>query len=150
MGNFVTLVGGGFEDKENNTELVYNIDQLTKLFNIHKLNVHNCKIDLNKLEMLNKNVLKKKLEDSKEKSIMIKQCQDLIKNRMEELNLIPDNLDEDSIAAHLDWAQDRISKLSDIVGDDLLFLWHLPNRTNLNVTLDNSTISEIIKNLNEV
>jgi len=148
--NFVTLVGGGFEDKENNTELVYNIDQLTKLFNIQKLNAHNCKIDLNKLEMLNRNVLKKKLEDSTEKSIMIKQCQDLIKNRMEELNLIPDNLDEDSIAAHLDWAQDRISKLSDIVGDDLLFLWHLPNRTNLNVTLDCSTILEIIEILNEV
>ena len=148
--NFVTLVGGGFEEKENNTEIVYNIDQLSRLFNIQKLNAHNCKIDLNKLDMLNRNVLKRRLANSKERSMMIKQCQDIIKNKMEELDLIPDNIVEDSVATHLDWAQDRISKLSDIVSEDLLFLWHLPNKANLKIALDTSTILDIIEILNEV
>jgi len=148
--NFVTLVGGGFEEKENNTEIVYNIDQLSKLFNIQKLNAHNCKIDLNKLDMLNRNVLKRRLANSKERSLMIKQCQDIIKNKMEELELIPDNIEEDSVATHLDWAQDRISKLSDIVSEDLLFLWHLPNKANLKIDLDSTTILSLIEILNEV
>ena len=69
---------------------------------------------------------------------------------MEELELIPDNIEEDSVATHLDWAQDRISKLSDIVSEDLLFLWHLPNKANLKIALDTSTILDIIEILNEV
>ena len=63
---------------------------------------------------------------------------------MTELNLNIDNVDTNTIESNLEWAQDRIAKLSDIVSEDLLFLWHLPHKDTINITLSANLIQEII------
>ena len=67
---------------------------------------------------------------------------------MEDLGLQPDNVDQDSVLMLLGWAQDRISKLSDLVGEDFLFLWHFPNKEDLHITIPNSLIDKVIDLLN--
>ena len=146
--NFATLVGGGFEEKDNTVDTVYSVQHLISDFNISKMNTHNCKIDLNKLDSLNRSVLKTKLMNTKERNILIEECQRLIVNKMEDLGLQPDNVDHDSVLMLLGWAQDRISKLSDLVGEDFLFLWHFPNKEDLHITIPNSLVDKVIDLLN--
>ena len=45
---------------------------------------------------------------------------------------------------YLTWAQDRIHKLSDLAGDDLIFLWHWPDRDKLKVNINNSQLREVL------
>ena len=146
--NFATLVGGGFEEKDNTVDTVYSVQHLISDFNISKMNTHNCKIDLNKLDSLNRSVLKTKLMNTKERNILIEECQRLIVNKMEDLGLQPDNIDYGSVLMLLGWAQDRISKLSDLVGEDFLFLWHFPNKEDLHITIPNSLVDKVIDLLN--
>lgn len=142
--NFVTLVGGGFCEKENDLDKIYTLDQLSSLFNINKMNTHNCKIDLSKLELLNRTVLKRQLEDNKQRPHVVQECQALILKKMNELNFTADKIDPESVLKHLLWALDRITKPSDIVSDELLFLWHLPNKSEINVTISSDLIQEIV------
>ena len=142
--NFVTLVGGGFCDKDNDLDKIYSLEQLSSLFNIKKMNTHNCKIDLSKLEVLNRTVLKRQLEDDKQRPRLVKECQALILEKMHDLNLTADNIDHESVLKHLLWALDRITKPGDIVSEELMFLWHLPNKLEINVTISPNLIQEII------
>ena len=141
--NFVTLVGGGFCEKENDLDKIYSLEQLSELFNITHMNTHNCKIDLSKLELLNRTMLKRQLEDETKRPFVVKECQALILKKMNELNLTADNIDHESVLKYLLWAQDRITKPGDIVSDELLFLWHLPNKSEINVTISSDLIQEI-------
>jgi len=147
--NFVTLVGGGFEEKDNSADNVYNLEELSSKFNISRMNTNNCKIDLSKLDQLNRTILKNSLEDTDKKQELLLQCREIIVQRMNDLDLVLDNVDDDTVEKNLVWAQDRISKLSDIVSDDLLFLWHLPDKDKISVKLGANILEEIIRVIHE-
>ena len=142
--NFVTLVGGGFTEKENDLDKIYSLDQLSELFSINKMNTHNCKIDVSKLELLNRTVLKRKLEDDTQRQLLVQECQDLIRRKMEDLHLTAHDTDHQSVLKYLLWSLDRITKLGDIVSDELLFLWHLPNKSEIAVKISSDLIQEIV------
>jgi len=143
--NFVTLVGGGFEEKENNLDKIYSLDELCQLFKINRMNTHNCKIDLSKLDVINRNVLHKNLREPEESIKLIEECRKIITEKLHELELVQDNLDDERILSILDWAKDRIYTLNDIVNEDLLFLWHLPSQSQQLDSADKSVIAETIK-----
>ena len=142
--NFVTLVGGGFSEKENDLDRIYSLDQMSQLFNISRINTHNCKIDLPKLELLNRTLMRRKLLDEKQRPQVVQECQNLIKSKMNELNLTTDNIDSGSVLKYLLWAQDRITKPGDIISEELLFLWHLPNKSLISITISSDLIQDVI------
>ena len=54
------------------------------------------------------------------------------------------NVDDETVLKYLTWGQDRIHKLSDLAGDDFLFLWHWPDRHSLKVNINNSQLRGIL------
>jgi len=147
--NFVTLVGGGFEEKENHLDKIYSLDELCQMFKINRMNTHNCKIDISKLDMINRNVLHKNLQDPEESFKLIEVCRKIITDKLQELELVQDNLDDARILSILEWAKDRISTLNDIVSEDLLFLWHLPSHSQNLESADSAVVAETVKILED-
>ena len=79
---------------------------------------------------------------------LIESCKIIIREKLSVLELSPDNVDDDTVWKYLTWGQDRIHKLSDLAGDDLIFLWHWPDKSQLKVELNNSQFREILNLLN--
>lgn len=142
--SFVTLVGGGFDEKDSSGEVVYNTRELWEMFNAGKINRHSCKIDLGKLQHLNKVKIKEMLQSKEVKTELIESCKGIIQERLSALGLSEDNVEDETVWKYLNWGQDRIHKLSDLAGDDLLFLWHWPDKSQLKVSLNNSHFREIL------
>lgn len=143
--NFVTSVGGGFEERDNNLDKVYHKVELCDKFNIAKVNTASCKIDMDKLDIINRVIIKEKLKCEDQKSEMIKLCREVITESVIKLGLKIDDVQDATIEKYLVWSQDRINKFVDIVEEDLMFLWVLPVVENLQVSIRNSTVQKVIQ-----
>ena len=146
--SFVTLVGGGFEEKDSTGEVVYSVQQLWRMFNASKINRNSCKLDMGKLQDLNRVKIKEMMQSEHSRAELIESCKIIIREKLSVLELSPDNVDDDTVWKYLTWGQDRIHKLSDLAGDDLIFLWHWPDKSQLEVELNNSQFREILNLLN--
>ena len=142
--SFVTLVGGGFDDKDSTGDIVYNVEQLWKMFNASKIHRSSCKLDMGKLQDMNRIKIREKLNSEQSKRELIENCKHIVRERLSVLGLSQDNVDDETVLKYLIWGQDRIHKLSDLVGDDLIFLWHWPERNSLKVNINNIQLREVL------
>jgi len=147
--NFVTSVGGGFEERDYNLDQVYTLDQLCNKFAVEKVNKHSCKIEMDRLNIINRCVIKDKLKHDETKTRVISLCREVITEKVHNLGLKIDDVDDEIIDKYLTWGQDRINKLEDIVGEGLLFLWVMPSREDIRISLDDSTIVKILQIISE-
>jgi len=147
--NFVTSVGGGFEERDYKLDQVYSLDELITKFDIRKVHTASCKIEMDRLDITNRCVIKDMLKNEQSKIEIVKLCRDVITQKVFELGLHIDNIDDETIMRYLVWGQDRINKLGDIVGDDLMFLWVRPCKDDMVISIEESTIEKVIQIINE-
>lgn len=62
--NFVTLFGGGFQNRKHSTDYFYSTEELMNMFSIDLVNKNSSRMEFLKLEALNRTILKSKLEKS--------------------------------------------------------------------------------------
>jgi len=142
--NFVTLVGGGFDEKDNTLDQIYCKEELEDKFNIQKVNTASCKIDMDKLDIINRVLIKNMINCEETKCEVIELCREVIAVKANTLGLVIDEVDNETIEKYLVWGQDRITKLIDIVGEDFMFLWAIPSKDNTKISLRKSTIEKIV------
>jgi len=126
--NFVTLVGGGFVDKEYSLEKLFSMKELCEMFSIDKIHAASCKIEMGRLADLNRVALKERLNCAEKRKELVTEARSAILAAVEGLERSSDLLNDERIEKYLIWGQDRICKVSDIASKDLLFLWTFPSQ----------------------
>lgn len=119
--NFITMVGGGFHDRDHTSDVVYAMPDFVKKFDLGTVNTNSSKIELERLDDFNRSVLKDKLDRPTEKEKLLSYVRETI---VKEFGAC--EVSEDELESHLRFAVDRITFLSDVVGPDLRFLWSTP------------------------
>lgn len=75
-------------------------------------------LEFNRLE------LKRKLEDCQEEDKLVQELRDMVKRHFSESDSL--QLDSEHIKNILHWSVNRITKLPDLLSDDLKFIWIAP------------------------
>ncbi|XP_017882003.1 probable glutamate--tRNA ligase, mitochondrial isoform X2 [Ceratina calcarata] len=134
--NYVIHAGGGFDNK-GGANYINSYEELIKEFDVSKIRVSSGKLSPPKLLEFNKLEISKLLAYEKNKKFLIERIKKLVTeafpNRQTDGSL---QLDEHHIMSTLKWAQNRISKLNDLVSPDLEFLWIVPATSADNTYLD--------------
>jgi len=143
--NFVTSVGGGFEERDYNLDQIHSLDQLISKFDINKVHTASCKIEMDRLDIINRFVIKDLLIHKDTKCKIIRLCRKVITQKVLNLGLQIDSIEDGTIEKYLVWGQDRITKLEDIVGDDLMFLWVQPSKDNMIISIEDSTFERALQ-----
>merc|ERR1711915_784761 len=65
--------------------------------------------------------------------------------KIRHLNLVEDDVSDETIEKYLIWGQNRISKLQDIVNDDLLFLWAFSVDDDVHISLNEHLLDSLIQ-----
>ena len=99
---------------------------------------------MGKLQDMNRVKIKEKLSSEQSKLELIENCKHVVRERLSVLGLSQVNVDDETVLKYLTWGQDRIHKLSDLAGDDFLFLWHWPDRHSLKVNINKSQLREVL------
>lgn len=135
--NFLTYSGGGFRrgEKHESFEIKsYSVDELCQMFDLNLVSGTSCKVALNRLNDFNQVELNRQISNPDELQRLATELkvliQDTFKDRLQNTSL---DLNEDHIKSALIWSQKRISRLSDLVGNQLAFLWLRPNLDHLNI-----------------
>ncbi|KAG5893217.1 hypothetical protein JTB14_025621 [Gonioctena quinquepunctata] len=129
--NFIAQSGGGFaKDSERNVKpKCHSIEELANQFDLSRINSHSGKLMDERLLEFNRLEFRRKLQNEKDVSEMVNQVKDLLKTKFPQRAL--DNslkLDDSYIKHILLWSSKRISKLSDLVHEDLAFIWMIPSK----------------------
>lgn len=128
MLNYVIHAGGGFDNK-GGAHYIDSYEELIKQFNISKIKVNSNKLSPPKLLEFNRLEITKLLANEKNNKFLIERIKKLVmetfSNRQTDESL---QLDEHHIISILKWAQNRISKLNDLVSPNLSFLWIVPTK----------------------
>lgn len=147
--NLVTLVGGGFGDKEYSLERCLEVGQLVRSFQLGRVHTYPGRLELERLETLNRVALREGLADEERRRAMVVELVKVVKEEVERRGLEVDCLEELEVERLLVWGlqEGRVSKLGDFVGDQLLFLWAVPElsepvKTPKSVICD---VNEIVK-----
>ncbi|KAK1132135.1 hypothetical protein K0M31_016268 [Melipona bicolor] len=124
--NYVIHAGGGFNNK-GGAHYIHSYEELIKQFDISKIKVSSNKLSPPKLLEFNRIEIAKLLANEKNNKFLIERIIKLVTeafpNRETNGSL---HLDENHIISVLKWAQNRITKLSDLVSSKLHFLWIMP------------------------
>ncbi|XP_063977151.1 nondiscriminating glutamyl-tRNA synthetase EARS2, mitochondrial [Diachasmimorpha longicaudata] len=125
--NYITYAGGGFRRTEGFQDVCHTYANLIKQFDISKINTSSSKLHHDKLMEFNKLELSNLLDDTNNMGFLVRKLQDMV------LEAFPDRrndgslqLDDHHMITILEWARDRITKLTDLISKDLAFLWVAP------------------------
>lgn len=141
--NFATFVGGGFSDRDHRTDVTYSMSDFTKMFDLSKVSTHSAAIEFNRLDELNLTVLRNKLKDVGEREKLVPELRRLIDKTLEGES--SSHLNDAYLMAMTEWAaKDRISKISDLVTGDLMFLWVMPTDLGSKHLLDVKVLVDIL------
>jgi len=138
--NFVSLVGGGFKDKEYSLYKLYTLQQLVDRFDFSKIHIHPAKLEMDRLGELNQAFIKDKWAENKTE--MIEHCRSLVRQTYDDVD--PELITFSVIERYLDWALDRIKNISDLTGPDFKFLWMSPDKYDI-ISTNEEDLQEIIK-----
>lgn len=140
--NFITLVGGGFEDKEYSLRNLFSMQELTTKFQLNRINSNSGKLEMERLGELNQVALRLRFNDPEERRGLIKSCRNLV------IQTIPGVQDkfisDECIEKYLLWGLERIKTIKDLVNPDLLYLWASP-QTYETISLTKDTLSKIFE-----
>jgi len=144
--NFVSLIGGGFEDKEYSLDHVFSLDQLIQKFNISRLNVSPGKVEMARLDDINKAVIKSRF--AKDRTQLVADCKEIIFSNISSID--KSDLSDKNIEDRLSGIVDRLNNISDIVKPDLLFLWCSEFDRKDEISCSDGQIKEIIESCDYV
>lgn len=143
--NFIIQSGGGFEKGLNDISGAQMTD-LTKHFNIMKINAHSSRLNPDLLKQCNREEIEHQLKHSPEKAqALVQEVVRLVKAEYGQ-NLKSLDLDEKHVREVLEWAVTRIDALQDLVKGKLSFLWVLPQGSK-DKTIDSDILEVLAKNL---
>ncbi|XP_044266176.1 probable glutamate--tRNA ligase, mitochondrial [Tribolium madens] len=123
--NFIASSGGGFgKDSEQNVKpKCYTIGELTRQFDVCRINAHSGKLMPERLFDFNRLELKRKLEDSEEGEKLVEEVREMVKKHFPGDSL---QLGSEHVRNILHWSVNRVTKLPDLLSDDLKFIWVSP------------------------
>lgn len=129
--SYLTQMGGGFGSLEEGR--IHSLEELSKVFRLASVNVNNCRIDEEKIRLLNREALRGKFETGNG-SVLVKELQDLLLTQTEEGHLKMESIKdvlEDTAYLHkvLSWALEggRVVSLKELsTSEEYRFLWCSP------------------------
>nr|XP_022287037.1 probable glutamate--tRNA ligase, mitochondrial [Crassostrea virginica] len=141
---FLTLLGGGYTQTEDNTIEYDSMCGLIRKFSVEKMSSNPGHVDFEKLEQVNKVYLQRALQDDADlvtdQAIHILRKHLLSKDSGQNLDEL---LDRNYVKNILRWAvnDSRINKIKDLTGADWDFLWSTPTQTQIQKLGENSNIN---------
>nr|CAD7262931.1 unnamed protein product [Timema shepardi] len=125
--NYVTHAGGGFHRDLSDEKLrIFSMEELIRLFSLERINCNSCQLLPEKLPQFNKLELRRQLTVERDAAALTNQLRQLVASTFpDRLSCL--QLDEDHVRSVLNWGQDRVHKLGDLVHGDLAFLWVMPS-----------------------
>ena len=137
--NFVTLIGGGFTDKEYSLQTIHGLSELVDMFEVSRIHSSSGRLEMERLNELNQNCLKQKLAGS-EKGSLVRRCRDIVRQNL--VGVDQRYLEDSVIFKYLAWGQDRIRNLNDFVQPEYLYLWRVPDKV-AGLCCDSQVLAEI-------
>ncbi|KAH7638792.1 glutamate-trna ligase [Dermatophagoides farinae] len=128
--NYLTQMGGGFGQLNTaDCDKIYPIDKLAAAFDLQSVNQNNCKIDVEKIRLLNRLHIRNLIENdpNRIRNDLIK----LLERNREKFQSLQqfDNQDKNYFDKCLRWSSTRIYTINDLITNDFLFLWSQPKST---------------------
>ncbi|XP_029039907.1 probable glutamate--tRNA ligase, mitochondrial isoform X1 [Osmia bicornis bicornis] len=143
--NFVIHAGGGFDNK-GGAYYIDSYEELIKQFDISKIKVASNKLLSEKLLEFNKLEISKLLANEKNNKFLVERIKNLVMEAFPEKKIDETlHLDDHHVIKTLKWAQNRISKLSDLVSPHLAFIWILPTTSVDKIHSEYSDVLKILK-----
>ena len=125
--NFVSHVGGGFKGLGGSLDVCHDLGHLSKIFDLELINTNPGRLEMHRLNSLNRVILKDKLGSPDGKEKLLKQCLDLVEETVRDQDLELDSFTEEEAESYLVWAcKERVTTIKELVADELMFLWALP------------------------
>lgn len=127
--NFVTLVGGGFQDKEYSLGHLYSLSELTERFQLDRVHTASCRIELDRLDALNQVALQAALSSAAGRHQLIQTVRNLLLEKDghregdQQQQLL---LNEEQVERVLLWAQNRITSVHQLASKEYEYLWRPP------------------------
>ncbi|XP_071546508.1 nondiscriminating glutamyl-tRNA synthetase EARS2, mitochondrial [Panulirus ornatus] len=127
--NFVTDIGGGFENREH-SELL-SVEELARKFDVSRLNKNSCRLDKCKLEQYNRLALTKCIKSPTELPLLITQLQNLVQNafgkRLLSSAVQARVFSTDYLKTVLIMNEGRITHLQDLLKPEFTYVWIVPD-----------------------
>lgn len=123
--NYVTQTGGGFNREPNDNLNCLDMHDLTKKFDIKRINSNSSRLNPDLLDSLNQLELMKQIENPETCKELIKEVRAVVTDRYP-LSADQLDLDDDHILNVLKWGSKRISSVNELADEKLSFLWVLP------------------------
>lgn len=123
--NYVTQTGGGFNREPNDNLNCLDMHDLTKKFDIKRINSNSSRLNPDLLDSLNQLELMKQIENPETCKELIKEVRAVVTERYP-LSADQLDLDDDHILNVLKWGSKRISSVNELADEKLSFLWVLP------------------------
>jgi glutamyl-tRNA synthetase len=145
--NFVTLVGGGFEDKEYSLTRLFSLPELSERFQLGRIHTASCKIELDRLAALNQVALGSALQTATGRRDLVEELRKLLiaTNDVDEKML-----GEERLTRVLEWAQDRVTSLQQLAGIEFAYLWRAPLQLEGDVISPPELLAQILELLRSV
>jgi glutamyl/glutaminyl-tRNA synthetase len=141
--NFVTLVGGGFQDKEYSLNQLFSMEELAERFQLDRIHTASCKIELDRLAALNQVALRAVLRTVAGRREMVRVLKDLLANcdvdRQQDLLLT----DDERLERVLLWAQDRVTSVQQLTDSEYRYLWRFPRQLDGTVSLTPHQLEQV-------
>lgn len=123
--NYITQAGGGFDREPNERLNCFDMHELTKKFDINRINANSSRLNPDLLNDLNRLELSNHVENPEKLKNLIVQVRQLVKETYP-LSADQLDLDDDHIMNVLKWSLKRINTINELAEENLSFLWVLP------------------------
>lgn len=123
--NYITQAGGGFNREPNENLNCFDMHELTKKFDINRVNLKSSRLNPDLLNDLNQLELMKQIENPEKCKVLVNEVRDLVKEKYP-LSADQLDLDDDHILNVLKWGAKRIKSVHELADESLSFLWVLP------------------------
>lgn len=123
--NYITQAGGGFNRDPSENLNCFEVQELTKKFDISRISSHSSRLNPDLLHDLNRLELGKQIEDPEKSQELIKTLRRLVTEKYP-LSADQLDLDDDHILNVLKWGAKRVSSVNELAEEQLSFLWVLP------------------------
>lgn len=127
--NYITVPGGGFSRADGE---ILSLPELIKDFDINLMRKNSGRLEPDHLARINQTFLKRRIADGRINEIVNEvRCAVLKKYSETQSPKIKEDLTTEYLEQIIQWSQDRIHKIEDLINSDFEFLWFLPQHIDL-------------------